>query len=356
VVPILLRSAEIPAFGTRKNDARDGEQDPQASMTITELSYIVALAQEQHFGRAAERCHVSQPTLSIAVKKLESELEVTLFERCKNRVQITPLGERIVAMAGGVLHQIAAIKDVAAADKDQLHGPLALGALPTIGPYLLPQFIPLLQKTAAKLSLYVEEGSQESLTLKLRNGELDAILVAAPFGEPDVVAQPLYDEPFLLLMPADHRLAAKTAVASTDLDPTEVLLLAEGDHFRDQVLAAFPQLNPAQASGAGTTRHLTRGGTLEALRHMVASKLGVTILPQSAAEAPLYAPDLLVTRPFAAPSPKRTVLLAWRVSFPRHKAIDVLRQAIQASSSAFWNYNTARNQDTPGVLVENRNW
>ena len=325
-------------------------------MTLTELSYIVALAQEQHFGRAAERCHVSQPTLSIAVKKLEEELEVTLFERCKNGVQITPLGERIVAMAAGVLHQTAAIKDVAAADKDQLGGPLALGTLPTIGPYLLPQFIPLLQKTAGQLSLYVEEGSQESLTLKLRNGELDAILVTAPLSEPDVVTQPLFDEPFVLLLPADHRLANKSAIAATDLDPEEMLLMGDGDRFREQVLAAFPQLSVLQGSGILAKRNLTRGSTLEALRHMVASKLGVTILPQAAAEAPLYAPNLLITRPFESPTPKRTLILAWRVSFPRHKAIDVLRRTIQASSSAFWNYNTARNQDTPGVLVENRNW
>jgi len=325
-------------------------------MTLTELSYVVALAQEQHFGRAAERCHVSQPTLSIAVKKLEEELDVTLFERCKNGVQITPLGERIVAMAGGVLHQIAAIKDVAAADREQLQGALALGTLPTIGPYLLPQFIPLLQKTASQLSLYVEEGSQDSLTLKLRNGELDAILVAAPFSEPDVVSQPLFDEPFVLLLPADHQLANKTVIAAADLDPAEVLLLAEGDCFRDQVLAAFPRLGPLQASGPGAKRNLMRGSTLEALRHMVASKLGLTILPQTAAEAPVYAPDLLITRPFESPAPKRTLILAWRVSFPRHKAIDVLRRTIQASSPAFWNYNTARTQDTPGVLVENRNW
>jgi LysR family hydrogen peroxide-inducible transcriptional activator len=325
-------------------------------MTLTELSYVVALAQEQHFGRAAERCHVSQPTLSIAVKKLEAELDVTLFERCKNGVQITPLGERIVAMAGDVLHQAAAIRDIAAADKDQLRGPLALGTLPTIGPYLLPQFIPLLQKTASELSLYVEEGSQDSLTLRLRNGELDAILVTAPLSEADVVTQPLFDEPFVLLLPAGHRLAGKTVIAAADLDPAETLLLGEGDRFRDQVLAAFPQLSQPQISGAGAKRNFTRGSTLEALRHMVASKLGVTILPQSAAETPLYARNLLVTRPFESPAPKRTVILAWRVSFPRHKAIDVLRDTIQASSSAFWNYNTARNQDTPGVLVENRNW
>jgi LysR family hydrogen peroxide-inducible transcriptional activator len=325
-------------------------------MTLTELSYIVALAQEQHFGRAAERCHVSQPTLSIAVKKLEEELDVTLFERSKNGVQITPLGERIVGMASGVLQQAAAIKDIAAADKDQLQGPLQLGTLPTIGPYLLPQFIPLLQKTAGQLALYVEEGDQNSLTLKLRSGELDAILVTAPFSEPDVVTQLLFEEPFVLLLPADHRLAGKTAIAAADLDPAEVLLLDEGDRFRDQVLTAFPSLSPLHTSGARAKRYFNRGSTLEALRHLVASKLGVTILPQSAAEAPLYAPNLLVTRPFESPSAKRTLLLAWRVTFPRHKAIDVLRRTIQASSSGFWNYNTARNQDVPGVLVENRNW
>jgi LysR family transcriptional regulator, hydrogen peroxide-inducible genes activator len=255
-----------------------------------------------------------------------------------------------------VLSQTAAIKDVAAADKEQLRGPLALGTLPTIGPYLLPQFIPLLQKTAAELSLYVEEGSQEALTFKLRNGELDAILIAAPFSETDVVTQALFDEPFVLLLPADHRLTGKSAIVAADLDPAEILLLGEGDGFREQVLAAFPGLNPPQGSRVAAKRNFTRGSTLEALRHMVASKLGLAILPQSAAEAPLYAPNLLVTRPFANPVPKRTLMLAWRISFPRHKAIDVLRRTIQASSSAFWNYNTARNQETPGVLVENRNW
>jgi LysR family transcriptional regulator, hydrogen peroxide-inducible genes activator len=325
-------------------------------MTLTELSYVVALAQEQHFGRAAERCHVSQPTLSIAVKKLEEELNVTLFERGKNGVQITPLGERIVAMAGGVLHQAAMIKDVAAADKEQLRGPLSLGTVPTVGPYLLPQFIPLLQKTAEQLSLYVEEGTQESLRLKLRNGELDAILVVGPFTEPDVVAQPLFDEPFVLLLPADHRLAHKPLIAAADLDPAEVLLLAEGDPFRDQVLSAFPRLAPLPTVGDGARRHFNRGSTLETLRHMVASKLGIAILPQTAAEASLYAPNLLVTRPFASPAPTRTLVLAWRATFPRHRTIDILRRAIQASSSAFWSYSTGRGSDTPGALVDNRNW
>ena len=323
-------------------------------MTLTELRYIVALAQEQHFGRAAERCHVSQPTLSIAVKKLEEELGV-LFERGKQKILPTPLGEKIVAMASRVLEQAAAIKDVADADRDQLEGPIALGTLPTIGPYLLPQFIPLLQETTDKLSLYVEEGGVSELAGKLRSGDLDALLVTAPFVEADVVTQPLFDEPYVVLLPADHRLASRVEITGQDLLPSELLLLGEGDSMREQILAAFPHLDPQRETGAGV-RTFTQGATLETLRHMVASRLGLTILPQTAAEAPLYAPNLLTTRPFAKPVPKRSLVLAWRVSFPRHKAIDLLRRAIQASSSAYWNYNTARAQEAPGVMVENRNW
>ena len=322
-------------------------------MTLTELRYIVALAEEQHFGRAAERCHVSQPTLSIAVKKLEEELDATLFERGKQGILPTPLGQKIVAMASQVLEQTARIKDVADADKDQLNGPLALGTLPTIGPYLLPQFIPLLQETAPSLSLYVAEGTQAGLAAQLRSGALDAILITAPFVETDVVTQPLFDEPFMLLMSAKHRLAGRPVIQVDDLDPSEVLLLREGHSFREQVLTAFPRLQPQVGEGA---RPFVQGSTLETLRHMVASGLGITVLPQSAAEAPLYAPNLLVARPFAEPVPKRTLALAWRVSFPRHKAVDVLRRAIQASSAAYWNYNTHRTQENPGVLVENRDW
>ncbi len=323
-------------------------------MTLTELRYIVALAQEQHFGRAAERCHVSQPTLSIAVKKLEEELGV-LFERGKQKVLPTPLGEKIVAMAGRVLEQAAAIKDIAESEREQLEGPLALGTLPSIGPYLLPQFIPLLQETTSKLSLYVDEGSEAELASKLRNGDLDAILITAPFSEPDVVTQPLFDEPFVLLLPASHPLASRVKIDPKDINPAELLLLGEGDPFREQVLAAFPGLKPRDEPGFGR-RGYARGATLETLRHMVASRLGVTILPQTAAEAPLYAPSLLVTRPFVDPVPKRSLALAWRVSFPRHKAVDLLRRAIQASSAAYWNYNTGRDPDNPGVMVENRNW
>src|SRR4029078_8669198 len=167
-----------------------------------------------------------------------------LFERGKQKILPTPLGEKIVAMASRVLEQAAAIKDVAAADKDQLEGPIALGTLPTIGPYLLPQFIPLLQETSNKLSLYVEEGTVGGLATKLRNGDLDALLITAPFVEADVVTQPLFDEPFMVLLPGDHPLASRAPVQPTDINPAELLLLGEGDPLREQILASFPHLDP----------------------------------------------------------------------------------------------------------------
>lgn len=299
-------------------------------MTLNELRYIVTLAQEQHFGRAAERCFVSQPTLSIAVKKLEKELGVALFERSKTRVQATPLGERIVAQAQLVLEQSAAIKDIASAGKDQLSSPLSVGAIFTIGPYLFPHFIPQLQQLAPQMPLYVEEGYTSTLRARLRKGELDAVIIALPFTEPDVVTQPLYDEPFVVLMPSDHPLAKYDALSPEQLSEDNVLLLGEGHCFRDQVLEACPQLQQSieKEAGSGRIRTAADGSSLETLRHMVASRLGITVLPLSAAAASQYATGVLVTRPFVAPAPQRTVALAWRASFPRHRAIDMLRDAI----------------------------
>lgn len=325
-------------------------------MTLTELRYIVSLAQEKHFGRAAERCHVSQPTLSIAIKRLEDELGIAIFERGKYGVLVTPLGIRVVELAGKVLDQAAQIKDVVNADPDQVGGPLALGTLPTIGPYLLPQFIPLLREIAPQLVLIVEEDNQTTLAAKLRDGELDTLLITAPFNEPDIVVQPLFEEPFVLLIPTSHRLANKETISATDLDCNEVLLLREGHSFREQVLAAFPHLRSGNI-GETAHGHFIQGSTLETLRHMVASGMGITILPQTAADYSQYSSKQLITRPFAAPVPKRTLCLAWRVSFPRHRSIDFLRKAIQTSSSAYWNFATAIDpQDSSGILVENRDW
>lgn len=301
-------------------------------MTLTELRYIVTLAQEQHFGRAADRCYVSQPTLSIAVKKLEDELGVALFERTKSRVHPTPLGEQIVKQANLVLEQTATIKDMADAGKDQLSSPLSVGAIFTIGPYLLPQFIPHLQTLANKMPLYVEDGYTHTLRKKLRNGELDVIIVALPFNEPDVVTQALYDEPFVVLMPHNHPLADKTEIDPNEISSQQLLLLGEGHCFRDQVLTTCPNIHQTEDNNSNV-RTAAEGSSLETLRHMVASGLGITILPQSAASSSIYSSNLLVTRPFMAPAPTRTVALAWRASFPRHKAIDALRKSIQMARS-----------------------
>ena len=299
-------------------------------MTLTELRYIVTLSQEQHFGRAAEKCFVSQPTLSIAVKKLEDELGVALFERSKTRVKPTPLGESIVKQAQLVLEQTSAIKDLATAGKDQLRSPLQVGAIFTIGPYLFPHFIPELQKRAPDMPLYVEEGFTATLRQRLRNGELDVIIIALPFTEADVVTQSLYDEPFVVLLPKGHPLAEKEAVHTHELEQHNILLLGEGHCFRDQIFEACPSLRPSAESDHSNAKIHTaaEGSSLETLRHMVASGLGITILPASAAISSFYNSDQLVTRPFAENAPSRTVALAWRASFPRHKAIDVLRQAI----------------------------
>lgn len=297
-------------------------------MTLTELKYIVTLAQDQHFGQAAERCNVSQPTLSVAVKKLEQELGVALFERSKTRVQPTPMGEKIVAQAQTVLEQASVIKDIATAGKDQLGSPLRVGAIFTIGPYLFPQFIPHLQEIAPKMPLIVEEGFTTTLRQRLRKGELDVIIVAPPFNEADVVSQAIYEESFLVLLPAQHPLAQKDAIDPSDLSHENVLLLGEGHCFRDQILEAFPNIKTGAADDSGKIRTASAGSSLETIRHMVASGIGITILPESAANSH-YAPDTLVTRPLTEVNAKRTVALAWRASFPRHKAVDVLKTAIQ---------------------------
>lgn len=299
-------------------------------MTLTELRYIVTLAQEQHFGRAADRCNVSQPTLSIAVKKLEEELNTSIFERSKTRVSPTPIGERIIEQAQKVIEQASAIRDIANSGQDQLTSPFHLGAIFTIGPYLLPKLIPALQDSV-EMPLYIEESYTASLRKRLRHGDLDAIVVALPFTEADVVTQPLYDENFVVLMDRKHPLTNEKAIRPDQLNEFNVLLLGAGHCFRDQVLEACPNLKPSIDEPQGKIRTAAEGSSLETLKHMVASGSGITILPESAAEAGHTSSDLLVTRPFVDPVPKRTVALAWRASFPRLKAIDEIRKAINSS-------------------------
>lgn len=302
-------------------------------MTLTELRYIVMLEKEQHFGRAAERCFVSQPTLSIAVKKLEDELGVALFERTKTRVRPTPLGEKIISQAQHILEQTSTIKDIAIEGKDQLTSPLSVGSIFTIGPYLFPHLIPQLQKVAPDMPLVIEEGYTATVRQRLRNGELDVIIISLPFTEPDVVTQALYEEPFVVLVHENHAMAKKKKVEPADLDGENVLLLGEGHCFRDQILETCPNLRTSVDESSAQIKTAAEGSSLETLRHMVASGLGITVLPQSAAMSKAY--TSLVSIPFKKPVPTRSVALAWRASFPRHKAIDALRESIQQCGIKF---------------------
>ena len=300
-------------------------------MTLTELRYIVTLAQEQHFGRAAERCHVSQPTLSVGVKKLEDELGVLIFERSKSAVRLTPVGEGIVAQAQKVLEQAQGIRELAQTGKNQLAAPLKIGAIYTVGPYLFPHLIPQLHRIAPDMPLYIEENFTHVLRDKLRTGELDAIIIALPFQEADVLTKPLYDEPFFVLMPADHPWTARASIDSAMLNDKSLLLLGEGHCFRDQVLEACPTTRKGSEAHQHTT---VESSSLETIRHMVASGLGVSVLPYTAVHSHHYAPGVLEVRPLAPPVPFRSVAIAWRASFPRPKAIDVLVDAVRLCSLA----------------------
>lgn len=295
-------------------------------MTLTELRYIVAVARERHFGRAAERCFVSQPTLSVAVKKLEEELGVTLFERGAGEVTVTPAGQKIVEQAQRVLEEAARIKELAAAGRDPIAGPLRLGAIYTIGPYLLPKLIPILRRSAPSMQLHIQENFTHRLGEMLKSGEVDVILIALPFDEPGIETRAVYDEPFVIAVPKGHPWEGRKRVTSQELNRESLLLLGEGHCFRDQVLEFCHTMRSRDRSPLART---VEGGSLETIRQMVAGGVGVTVLPSTSVGAS-GGSDLIRILPFAKPVPSRRVALAWRRSFPRPEAIEALRKAILA--------------------------
>jgi len=296
-------------------------------MTLTELRYIVAVARERHFGRAAETCFVSQPTLSVAVKKLEDELGVTLFERGPGEVSVTPTGRTIVEQAQRVLEEAARIREIAASGKDPLAGTLRLGAIYTIGPYLLPKLIPILRRTAPAMQLLIQENFTHRLAEELKSGEVDVILVALPFEAPGIVTRAVYDEPFLVAVPKGHPWENRKRVTSEELTNESLLLLGEGHCFRDQVMEICHTVRARERSALAKT---VEGGSLETIRQMVAGGVGITVLPATSTAGSGGASDLIRILPFARPAPTRRVVLAWRRSFPRPEAIEALRKAILA--------------------------
>ena len=299
-------------------------------MTLNELRYVVAVARERHFGRAADACFVSQPTLSVAVRKLEDELGVSLFERGAGEVSVTPVGQQIVEQAHRVLEDADGIKGLARQGRDPLIGPLRLGVIYTIGPYLLPHLVPFATERAPQMPLVIEENFTAVLAERLKRGDLDLILISLPFDEPGIATRPLYDEPFAVLLPTSHPWQADASVDRNQLEHENVLLLGPGHCFRDQVLKACPGALQADTA-RGVLRHRFEGGSLETIRCMVASGVGITVLPCTAgSEDPFFARNILCMRPFSGEPPYRRVALAWRRSFPRTAAVELIAEAIRA--------------------------
>ncbi|HSU20861.1 MAG TPA: LysR substrate-binding domain-containing protein [Variovorax sp.] len=312
-------------------------------MTLTELKYIVAVARERHFGKAAEACHVSQPTLSVAIKKLEDELEVKLFERSATEVTVTPLGGQIVQQAQSVLEQAASIREIAKRGKDPLSGPLNLGIIYTIGPYLLPDLVRQNIARTPQMPLMLQEHFTTRLLEMLRAGEIDCAIMAEPFPDTNLALAPLYDEPFVAVVPVGHPLAARRSITSEELKSETMLLLGTGHCFRDHVLEVCPEFARFSSNAEGIRKSF-EGSSLETIKHMVASGMGVTLVPRLSVppEAmtsasggrgdaePAMVRYLPVDDGKDRPPPTRRVVLAWRRSFTRYEAIAALRNAIYA--------------------------
>lgn len=288
-------------------------------MTLIELKFVLAVAQERNFRRAAEKCFVTQPALSLGIKKLEEELGLAIFERNRNEVTPTKIGEQIITQANVVLEQAAKIKEIAKQGNDPLNGPFKLGMIHSVGPYLLPEMIPPLIQVAPHMPLEVEENITATLEQQLRNGVIDAAVIALPFNLPGIETRPLYDEAFNVVVPANHPWAQRTAIAPEELASEKVLLLNTGHCFSNQVTQACPELS--------RKGEVLQGNSLETIRNMVASNLGITVLP-AMATVTRYQNPLIRVIPFTQPVPSRRIALAWRKSFVRTAAIEVLGQVI----------------------------
>ena len=311
-------------------------------MTLTELKYIVAVAREKHFGKAADACYVSQPTLSVAVKKLEEELDVKLFERSVGEVAVTQLGEEIVRQAQSVLEQAAAIKEIAKRGKDPLAGALTLGVIYTIGPYLLPELVRRSIERTPQMPLLLQEKLTVRLLEMLRTGEIDCAILAEPFPDTGLAMAPLYDEPFMAAVPSTHPLASVKSVTAEDLRNETMLLLGAGHCFRDHVLEVCPEFARFSSNAEGIRKSF-EGSSLETIKHMVAAGMGVTLVPRMSVPRDAlintvrrrksdetYIRYLPVQESDGSAPPMRRVVLVWRRSFTRYEAIAALRNAIYA--------------------------
>ena len=295
-------------------------------MTLTELRYIIAVAQEKHFGRAAEACFVRQPTLSVSIKKLEDELNTTIFERKSNQIALTTVGERLVKQAQLIVEESNKMRLIADQGRDPLLGPLRLGVIFTIGPYLLPKIARVIFDAVPNMPLVLNEDFTNSILEKLRNGSLDAGILAEPFDMHGLKCVGLYDEDFVVAVPRDHKFSSRQYISSDDLANETMLLLGVGHCFRDQVLDVCPEAARYSVNAQGIQRTF-EGSSLETIRYMVSSGLGVTLLPRMALET-LSKDETIKILNFKNTPPSRRVVLVWRKSFARYEAIKKIKELI----------------------------
>ena len=295
---------------------------PELHVTLQELRYLVAVAEEKHFERAAEVCHVSQSTLSAQLKKLEEQLNVTLFDRSQRQATPTPIGREIIAQARLALEEAHKIQEIALQQLDPMQGTLRVGVIPTLGPYLMPRLLAELRFSHPGLRLFLREDLTEHLVRQLRSGHLDLLLLALPIRHEGLETLALFEEPFQVALPADHPLTERNQIGESDLQEHRILLLEEGHCLRDQALAICESPQVIEEFAATS---------LETLRQMVALGIGLTLLPELAirfSQMTAYRHWIQI-RPFAPPAPARTIGLVWRRQFPRQGAIKTLAALIQ---------------------------
>jgi LysR family hydrogen peroxide-inducible transcriptional activator len=296
-------------------------------MNLQELRYLVAVAEHRHFGRAAEACNVSQPTLSSQIRKLEAELGVTLLERTNKRVDITPVGSQILIHAQRALAEAGQMEAVARAARDPLVGPLRLGVIPTLAPYLMPLILNPLRHDYPGLTIELWEDQTRALIDGLRNHRLDAALLATSPDAPEITEIALFDEPLLAALPLDHRLAKSRSVAEEDISE-ELMVLADGHCLSNHALAAC---GPKHASVRKGLQGSMQAATLETLVNLVAAGYGTTLIPALAASS--LGSRGIVLRPLTGKS-SRTIRLASRPGFPRPQALRALEKTIRRAVDA----------------------
>lgn len=298
-----------------------------SGVSLRALGYLVAVADEQHFGRAAANCFVSQPTLSAQIKKLEEQLGIQLLERSQRQTMVTPAGEEVVRRAREILQGVSEIVDLARNSQDPLAGELRVGLIPTVAPYLLPRVSRSLKQSLPRLRLMLLELQTEPLLAQLRAGSIDLAILALPFDQDALQTEPLYTEEFLVALPDEHPLAASNTLGVADLDDQTLLLLAEGHCLRDQALEVCSRVSIREPQDFRAT-------SLETLRQMVAAGIGVTLLPALAADA-VAAPDAgLAIRPFRSPRPSRTIAAAWRATSARTATMEAVTDTVREAVAA----------------------